>query len=148
MKRFALMLAIVLTLATTQALAQETPAKPAEGRGGMGGMMKGGQHGEMRCMGMGMMRQMMAGEMTLQETLKVMREMVTIQERLVQGVKPAEKKQLLEEMAAAKKKIDALTEELTKRMKGMDHKPAAAPAGTPAAPGAAKPEAPAGAHQH
>ena len=148
MKRFIMMMVILLALTTAHAFAQEPPAKPAEGMM-KGGMMKGGQQGEMRCMGMAMMRQMMAGEMALQETLKIMREMVTIEERLVQGVKPAEKKQLLDELAAAKKKIDALTEELTKRMKGMDHKPAAAPAGTPAAPGAAKPEAPAaGAHQH
>lgn len=74
--------------------------------GQSGGMMMGeGQQMPMMQMCMPMMKQMMGQGMMMQDMMQMMMDMMKMQERIMMGVKPAEKKQMMKDMARMREKM-------------------------------------------
>jgi hypothetical protein len=102
----------------------------------MGSGMMGGQKGEMKQQGMmmgegqqmmpmmkmcmPMMKQMMGHGMMMQETMQMMMEMMNMQEKMMMGIKPSEKKQMMKDMAQMKEKMQKMMSMRMGMMMGMD----------------------------
>ncbi|GAB4411911.1 MAG: hypothetical protein OHK0032_07880 [Thermodesulfovibrionales bacterium] len=74
-------------------------------------MMSGGM--------MPMMKQMMGHGMMMQDMMKMMMDMMKIQEKIMMGVKPSEKKQMMKDMAQMKEKMQKMMS-MRMGMMGMD----------------------------
>jgi hypothetical protein len=103
------------------------------------GMQHGsGQAMQMMPMCMHMMQQMHGHTMAAQETMQMMKDIVTMQERIVRGIKPGEKTSLLRDLTILREKIDRRVSEMVSTSAGgmgmpcasaSDHTPAATPSG-------------------
>ncbi len=93
-------------------------AAHAETGGGMMGEQKGqAGPGMMPCKQehMPMMKQMMGHGMMMQDMMQMMADMMKMQQKIIQGVKPAEKKEMMKEMSQMMEKMD----KMMAGMKGM-----------------------------
>lgn len=79
------------------------------------GMMGGGQEMPMMPMCMPMMKQMMGQGAVMQDMMQMMTDMVKMQQKIIKGVKPAEKKALMNELSG----MSARMEKMMSDMKGM-----------------------------
>lgn len=71
----------------------------------------------MTQMCMPMMKQMIVGqEMQMQEMMQMMMDMMNMQEKMMKGVKPAEKKKMMKDMACMREKMQRM---ISMRMGGM-----------------------------
>ncbi len=79
--------------------------------GGMMGEQKGqAGPGTMPCEQehMPMMKNMMGHGMMMQDMMQTMKKMIEVQQKIVEGVKPAEKKQLVKELSGMQEKMDKM----------------------------------------
>ena len=108
MKRTIVAAAILLMVSSSaQAHMEGGPKEGQEGRMGHGMMMGGEQ--------MPMMEHMKAHGMMMQDMMQMMTDIMKMQKRIVEGVKPAEKKALINELSGMMEKMDSMMSE----MKGM-----------------------------
>ncbi len=93
-------------------------AAQAQTGGGMTGEQKGqAGPGMMPCEQehMPMMKHMMGHGMMMQDMMQTMKKMIEVQQKIVEGVKPAEKKELVKELSGMQEKMDKMIAD----MKGM-----------------------------
>ncbi len=108
-------------------------ATPGKGVMGQQGMMTGEEGQQMMPMCLSMMRGMMGHGMMMQDVLQAMKDMLVIQEKMIKGVKPAEKPALLEQLLRLQGKVDQMMSQSKQMMHGMPAgmPPEGAPATTP-----------------
>lgn len=104
MKRLVIGLAVLSLLV----VGANSWAQMAEQKGDAGMKMTEGQQIPMMQMCMPMMKQMMGQGMMMQEMMQMMMEMMKMQEKIMMGVKPSEKKHLMKDMAQMKEKMQKM----------------------------------------
>jgi hypothetical protein len=106
----AIIVLAILFLTNVSAQAQTGGGMPGEqkGQAGQGMMVEEGQQ-------MPMMQHMMGHGMMMQDMMQVMKKMIEIQQKMIGGVKPAEKKELAKALSQMLAKMD----EMMAGMKGM-----------------------------
>jgi hypothetical protein len=113
---------------------------PKKCMAGQQGMMGDGKQMPMMPMCMSMMKGMAGHDMMMQGMLQGMRDVTVIQEKILKGVKPAEKAALMEDLLRLQGKIDLMLS----NMKQMSHR---MPGPTPEVAPAKDTPAPAPHHQ-
>ena len=104
---------IVVVVSSISAFAEA----PQQGEQMPPGMMKAmPEMPMMPCMAM--MRQTMGQDMLIYEMMQTMKDMIAIQERLMEGAAVRERRRLVEDLSRMKDKVDRMMSELSGRMKG------------------------------
>lgn len=130
------MMALIMVLAITSLANAQSPQQGAPMSPGMTKEMSGMPM--MPCMAM--MKQSMGQDMVLYEMMQMMKEIITIQERLMEGATGRERKRVLSELSRLEVKVDKMMTDLSDKMKGMVRIPAAPAAGGHQEPIQAGPE--------
>jgi len=122
---------------------QQEPMMQQKGMMERQGMKMGeGQKMQMMPMCMSMMKGMASHDMLMSGMLQAMKDIAAIQEKILKGVKPAEKRALLEDLLRLQGRVDQMMADI--RQMTMHRMPGAVPEGAPSK-AAPAPEAP---HQH
>lgn len=110
MKRIVLV-AVILLVFSISAQAQMNNGMMGEQKGQAG-------PGMMPCMQehMPMMKHMMGHGMMMQDLVQTMKKMIEVQRKIVEGVKPAEKKALVKELSGMREKMDKMTADMKNMM--------------------------------
>lgn len=121
-----ILMALIVIFATSVAAYSEAPQQSAPMPPGMMKAMP--EMPMMPCMAM--MKQAMGHDMMIYEMMQTMKDIIAIQERLMEGAIGRDRKRMLDELSHMKERVDRMMTELAGRMKGTMTMPAA-PQATP-----------------
>ena len=111
MKKLIIVLMLVMvSVVSAQAQMDSNMHCAHEAQMGQGMMMDTCQH-------MPMMQHMMKNKMMMQEMMGVMKDTLKMQQKIVEGVKSAEKKEMVNELSRMMDKVDVMMSEMKEMMK-------------------------------
>jgi hypothetical protein len=111
MNKFMIVLMMVLvSVVSAQAQMDSSMHCEHEAHAGQGMMMETCQH-------MPMMQHMMKNKMMMQEMMGMMKDTLKMQQKIVEGVKSAEKKEMVKELSRMMDKVDVMLSEMNDMMK-------------------------------